>query len=714
MSNELSAVARQQARDAVTERELEDLRRRAVVSVSLGLVAMTLSMPLMSARAPHTVHTGDPVMEWAMTRLEPWLERGLPWLYRVPPDSLRWLLLALTLVVMTWAGRRFFVSGFRALVHRVPDMNSLVAVGTGAAFLYSVVATVWPALMTAGGVAPDVYYEAVIIIIGLVLAGRALESKATRETTVALRHLVTLQPSTASIVEGGGERRVPIAEVARGLIVLVRPGERIPVDGVVIDGTATVDESMLTGESMPVTKRTGDAVTGGTLNRSGAIRLRATSVGPDGMLAQIVRLMRDAQASRAPLQDVADRVSALFVPAVLAVSLATTIGWALASPGSGLVRALSCGVAVLIIACPCAMGLAVPTAVMVATGRAGRLGVLVKGGAPLQRLGDVTSVVLDKTGTVTEGHPRVTEVKSWGGDDAELLRLASAVEAISEHPLAAAIVREAGSRGIVVPPATGFRSEPGQGAAATVEGWRVSVGNAVWLGAHGIGDPVLELEAERVASAGGTPVLVAAEPAPAKPAPGVVRGVIGVADTPRETAVSAVEALRHLGVEVRMLTGDRAATARAVAHEVGIETVEAELRPADKVAAIRRVQERGHVVAMAGDGTNDAPSLAQADVGIAMGTGTDVALDAADVALLRPDLRLLATTIRLSRAATRVMKQNLFWAFAYNVVMIPVAAGALYPAFGVLLSPVLASAAMALSSVTVVGNSLRLRRLSIS
>jgi Cu+-exporting ATPase len=712
ISNELSAVARQRARDAESEQELLDLRRKAVVSVTLGVVAMVVSMPLMSAGAGHGAH-GDPVMAWVMARLGPGLARALPALYRVPPDALRWMLFGLTLLVMAWAGRRFYVNGLRALLHGVPDMNSLVALGTGAAFLYSAVATVWPTLLAARGVAPDVYYEAVVIIIGLVLAGRALESTATRETSAALRHLVALQPTTAAVVDGDRERRVPIAEVSRGVIVLIRPGERIPVDGVVIDGTTAVDESMLTGESIPVTRQVGDAVTGGTINQGGAIRLRATTVGPDGMLAQIVRLMRDAQASRAPLQDLADRVSAVFVPAVLALSAGTTIVWALVSPGSGLVRALTAAVAVLIIACPCAMGLAVPTAVMVGTGRAGRLGVLVKGGAPLQRLGEVTTIILDKTGTVTEGRPRVTDLIPFGGDEVELLRFAAGVEAISEHPLAAAIVREAGSRAIAVPAATGFHSEPGLGAAATVEGRRVLVGNAAWLRAGGVEDPPLEREAERLASDGRTPVLVAVEPAPTATTAGALRGVIGVADTPRASGKSAVGALRDLGLEVRMLTGDRTATARAVAREVGIEQVEAELRPAGKVAVIARAQREGHVIAMVGDGTNDAPALALADVGIAMGSGTDIALDAADVALLRPELGLLATAIRLSRAATRVMKQNLFWAFAYNVVMIPVAAGALYPAFGVLLSPVLASAAMALSSVTVVGNSLRLRRVSI-
>jgi Cu+-exporting ATPase len=510
IAKEASAVARQQARDAQSEREFEELRRKAVVSVVLGAVAMAISMPLMSAHAPHAAGAGDPLMAWVMGWLGPPLQRAAPWLYRVPGDVLRWVLFGLALMVMTWGGRRFYVKGLRALVHRVPDMNSLVALGTGAAFLYSVVATAWPDLLAAGGVAPDVYYEAVIVIIGLVLAGRALESRATRETTVALRQLIALQPSTAAVIEGDDERRVPISAVARGQVVLVRPGERIPVDGVVVGGTGTVDESMLTGESIPVLKREADAVTGGTLNQTGALRLRATSVGPDGTLAQIVRLMRDAQASRAPLQDVADRVSAVFVPIVLGLSAATVIAWLVASPEAGLVKAMSCGVAVLIIACPCAMGLAVPTAVMVATGRAGRLGVLVKGGAALQRLGEVTAVLLDKTGTVTEGRPRVTEVTTVRGDASELLRLAAGVEAVSEHPLAAAVVAGAGAasgrraRGHRLPQ----RAWPRGGRRR--RGRRVVVGNASWLRANGMADAALELEAERLAAEGCTPVLVGA------------------------------------------------------------------------------------------------------------------------------------------------------------------------------------------------------------
>ena len=657
-------------------------------------------------------------MSWAMHWVEPALRRGMPWAYEIPAAVLQWVLLGLSVLVMSWAGRRIYASGLRALAHRVPDMNSLVAVGTGAAFGYSVLATIAPHWLTSGGVAPDVYFEAVIIIVALVLAGRALEARATRETSRALRQLAGLQPSFASRIDGAEEHRVAISDVPRGAIVLVRPGERIPLDGVVVEGGSTVDESMLTGESMPVGKQPGDSVIGGTLNQGGVLQCRVTSVGPDAALAQIVRLMRDAQTSRAPIQHLADRVSAIFVPAVMVASLLPGAVWAVfGAEGDGL-RALAAAVAVLIIACPCAMGLAVPTAVMVAMGRAGRLGALLKGGEALQRAAEVTTVTVDKTGTLTEGKPRVVDVRALDGQEARLLAVAAAVERGSEHPLAGAIVAAARERGGAVLTAGDFTSEPGRGATALVDGLRVHVGSAEWLRAGGVLDAAIEAEAQQVAARGWTPVLVASveRTAEGAGAPGhaMLRGVIAVTDTVRPGAPAAVAALQRLGLEVIMLCGDRRATAEAVGRALGIGRVEGDLRPADKVAAVKRLQAEGRVVAMLGDGTNDAPALAQADVGVAMGSGTDVALDAADIALLRPDLGVLALTLTLARGALVVMKQNLFWAFAYNVVMIPVAAGVLYPAYGVMLSPVLASAAMTLSSVTVVLNSLRLRRIRLS
>ena len=700
-SVETSAVAAQEARDQAQQHEFEALRLRAWVSGILGLVAMTISMPLMATGgAPHAHGaSADPLMQWSMERLAPSLQAVAPWLFVTSRAALLWTLCALTTVVILWAGRRFYVSGVRALVHRVPDMNSLVAVGTGAAFVYSALATAWPSLLTSAGVAPDVYYEAVIIIIALVLAGRAMEARARRQSSAALRQLASLQPSSATVVTGAEERIVPIDGIKPGDVVLVRPGERVPVDGQILDGASAVDESMLTGEGMPVAKAAGDPVTGGTINRTGAIRFRATRVGPDSTLAHIVRLMRDAQASRAPIQQLADRVSAVFVPVVMGISAVTVMVWLIAGGDGAVVRACATGVAVLIIACPCAMGLAVPTAVMVATGRGSQAGVLLKGGEALQRTGEVTTVVVDKTGTVTEGRPAVTTINAYGTSEDALLQVAASVERLSEHPIAQAIVQAANARGVPLLDARDFDSEPGRGVAATLADTRVFIGTADWLARHGIEvDASAILAVSRQAQ---TPVCVAMRDR--------VVGVLGVADPLRPSSAGAIRDLRALGLRVVMLTGDRRATAEAIAAQAGITDVMAEVLPQAKVDAVAALQARGEVVMMVGDGINDAPALAKADVGVAMGSGTDVAIEAADVALMRGDLRALVSAIRLSRAAMRTMKQNLFWAFVYNAIGIPVAAGALYPAFGILLSPILASAAMAFSSVSVVTNSLRLK-----
>jgi Cu+-exporting ATPase len=712
---EATAVAEQEARDLAQLHEFLELKRKAIVAGFLGIVAMVLSMPLMGREglADHGAHTtvvADPFMRWTMARLTPPLEAVAPWLYDLNPRWLAYPLLAITLFVMLWAGRHFYVNGFKSLRHGAPDMNTLVAVGTGAAFAYSLVATVAPLLFVRGGVMPDVYYEAVIIIIALVLAGRALEARARRQTASALRALVALQPTTALVVDGHSEHEVPIDQVRPGAVVLVRPGERVPVDGEVMEGATAVDESMLTGESLPVAKHRGDRVIGGTINRTGAIRFRATAVGPDSVLAHIVRLMRDAQASRAPIQQLADRVSAVFVPTVMIIAAVTFVIWLVAADTAPLVRAFAAAVSVLIIACPCAMGLAVPTAVMVATGRGAALGVLIKGGEALQRAGEVTTVVLDKTGTVTEGRPAVAAVWTPAGTreyEEQMLRQAAGVEAVSEHPLADAIVRSVRERSLLFPVATDFASEPGQGVVATIDGHRVVVGNAAWLRAHGVDPSAASSALEAFARAGNTTVLVGiAENADDK---GRLEGAIVVADPVRDTAREAVAALRSLGLDVVMLTGDMRPTAEAVAAQVGIDRVIAEVLPEGKVLEVRRLQQEGAVVAMVGDGINDAPALAQADVGLAIGTGTDVALDAADIAVMRPDLRAVVAAMRLSRRTMKTMRQNLFWAFVYNVIGIPVAAGALYPAYGILLSPILASAAMAFSSVSVVSNSLRLK-----
>ncbi|MCL4867007.1 MAG: copper-translocating P-type ATPase, partial [Gemmatimonadales bacterium] len=587
------------------------------------------------------------------------------------------------------------------------DMNTLVAVGTGAAFLYSVVATVAPELFTSRGLMPDVYYEAVIIIIALILTGNAFEARAKGRTAVALRALVQLQPTTARVAGEAGEVDVPVESVRRGDTVVVRPGERIPVDGEVLEGRSAVDESMLTGESIPVEKSVGDRVIGGTINGTGGFRFRATTLGADSVLSRIVTLRRDAQGSRAPIQKLADRISGVFVPVVLQVAIVTFVAWFVLADTAPLVRGIAASVAVLIIACPCAMGLAVPTAVMVATGRGATLGVLIKGGEALQRAGDVSTIVLDKTGTVTEGRPVVTDLvrapQRATGDlsDRDLLRLVASLEGASEHPLAAAIVAHARAEGIGFGRVEAFESATGRGAVGIVDGRAVAAGNAALLADYAIDPEPMAAEVARLAGEGKTPMFLVVD--------GVLEGVIAVADPIRATSAEAIAGFHAMGLEVVMLTGDNAATAGAIARQAGIDRVVAGVLPAGKVAEIQRLQGLGRVVAMVGDGINDAPALAQADIGMAIGGGTDIAAEAADVVLMRGDLGSAADAIRLSRRTMRIMKQNLFWAFLYNTIGIPIAAGVLFPASGVLLSPILASGAMAFSSVSVVGNSLRLR-----
>jgi len=717
----IEAEAERERRDA---RDAASLVRRAAVSVGLGAVAMVVSMPLM-APAGHAVHgVADPFMRWSMESLSPALQQALPWLYTVPRAWLLAGLLVASVTVMAWAGRAFYVLGAKALWHRVPDMNSLVAVGTGAAFLYSLAATFRPDWLVRRGVSPDVYYEAVIIIVALVLAGRALEARARGRTAAALRGLVALQPATALRVGPAGDEEVPLEQVRIGDLVLVRPGGRVPVDGVVVEGSAAVDESLITGESLPVTRDAGQRVIGGTIARGGALRVRVTAAGGSGVLAQIVRLMHDAQTSRAPMQHLADRVSGVFVPSVMVLSLATFAGWLLLGGPAVAVQGAAAAVAVLIIACPCAMGLAIPTAVMVAMGRGAERGVLIKGGEALERAGQVTTVVLDKTGTVTEGRPDVVEMSPPdAADRARALPWVVAVERLSEHPLAEAIVRAAddgGDSGAVAD----FVSEPGGGVTATVGGRRVVAGHRAFLEGHGVDTTVLAPDIARLGGRGRTVVVAALGPAGASlggevPARGVPSRqdwtfvVFAIADRLRPTSRHAIDALKALGLDVVMLSGDAQDTADVIAREAGVTRVIAGVRPEGKVVEIRQLQQDGAVVAMVGDGVNDAPALAQADVGIAMASGSDVAVDAAGIALLRGDLTAVVAAIQLSRRTVRVMRQNLFWAFGYNVIGIPIAAGVLYPAFGILLSPVLASAAMAISSVSVVSNSLRLRRTTI-
>jgi Cu+-exporting ATPase len=701
-----TAFEEQEARDRGQGEEFRELRLKAGVSFAVAMVAMIVSMPLMAGGA-HGNHgpVGDPFMHWTMGRLNPLLEGAFPWLYRLPAPVLSYGLLALTVGVMAWAGRHFYTRAWAAFRHHSADMNTLVAVGTGAAFLYSVVATAAPGLFLSRGLNPDVYYEAVVFIIALILMGNALEARAKRQTSSALRSLVQLQPKTARVLRDGAEADVPVEEVRHGDVVVVRPGERIPVDGEVVSGGSAVDESMLTGESLPVEKGPGDRVIGATINRTGAFRYRATTLGADSVLAQIVKLMRDAQGSRAPIQRLADRVSGVFVPVVLSIAIATFVIWFVAADAAPGVRAFSAAVAVLIIACPCAMGLAVPTAVMVSTGKGAELGVLIKGGEALQRAGDIRTVVLDKTGTITEGRPTVTDLVTtpgWDGREDELLRLVASVESSSEHPLADAIVRRAKDAGLALAEAESFQSITGRGAMGVVDGRAVVIGNEALMADYGLRVDALADAAARLTGEAKSPVFVDVD--------GELAGLLAVADPIKASSREAIGQLRRMGLQVVMLTGDNQRTAEAVARQAGVDRVVAGVLPEGKVAEIRRLQEAGQVVAMVGDGINDAPALAQADVGIAIGTGTDVAIEASDVTLMRGDLRGVASAIALSRATMRTMKQNLFWAFIYNVVGIPVAAGVLYPGLGLLLSPILASAAMAFSSVSVVGNSLRLRR----
>ena len=695
-----TAAEEQEAQDAAREHEFRELRAKAIVSLVAGAIAMLFSMPLM---ARHTGTSPDPFMMWVSNRVNPLIESAFPWLYGLSSSVLLGVLLVLTLVTMLWAGRHFYTGSWRAFRHHSANMDTLIAVGTGAAFLYSLVATFAPGVFTGHGLSPDVYYEAVIIIIALILTGNALEARAKHRTAAALRGLANLQPRTARVERNGAEVDVPIAELAAGEVVIVRPGERVPVDGEITAGGSAVDESMLTGESMPVEKTVGSRVIGGTVNRTGSFRLRATTLGRDSVLARIVTLMREAQGSRAPIQRLADRISAVFVPTVISIAIGTFVVWYLVTGGTGTVRAFAAAVAVLIIACPCAMGLAVPTAVMVATGRGAERGVLIKGGEALERAGKVDTVVLDKTGTVTEGRPAVTDIRPADGfDEDTLLALVAAVERASEHPVADAIVSAASARGLPPSQVANFESVTGKGVRGTVNGRRVLAGSARMLEEDGVPHSALGSQLAALSSTGRTVILVAVDGQPA--------GVVAVEDPVKASSREGLAAMRELGLDLVLLTGDNAETGQAIAKQVGIGRVVAGVLPEGKVAEVKRLQAAGHVVAMAGDGVNDAPALAQADIGIAMGTGTDIAMDAGDVTLMRGDLAGVADAVRLSRRTMRTMKQNLFWAFVYNVVGIPVAAGVLYPAFGVLLSPVIASAAMAMSSVSVVSNSLRLRR----
>jgi Cu+-exporting ATPase len=666
----------QDGEKTVRDREIRRLRTKLVVGA-------LLSVPLMLGSFPESF---------------PWLPQLL---------TRHAMLFILATPVHLWVGWQFHRGAWAALRHRTADMNTLVSVGTSAGYLYSVLVTFAPGLFVGGGLSGGVYFETVAILHTLIILGRYLEARAKGRTSEAIKTLMGLQARTARVIRQGEELDVPAEEVGVGDLVVVRPGEKIPVDGIVVDGASAVDESMLTGESLPVEKRTGAEVFGATLNRTGTFRFRATKVGGATVLAQIIKLVEEAQSSKPPIQQLADRIAEVFVPAVIALAILSSGVWLVWGPAPAVLFALSTFMAVLLIACPCAIGLAAPTAVMVGIGKGAEHGILFRGAEALEMASKVTTIVLDKTGTLTRGEPSVTDVVPVNGMTAErLLRFAASAERGSEHPLGEAIVKRAKADGLGLATVQGFSAIPGHGIRAEVDEHgvllEVLLGNLKLMTDEGVSVGGVAREAERLADEGKTPMFVAVERKPV--------GLVAVADTLKPESADAVRAFHRLGLEVAMITGDNRRTAQAIARQLGIEQVLAEVLPQAKADEVKRVQAEGKAVAMVGDGINDAPALAQADVGIAIGTGTDVAMEASDVTLITGDLRAIVIAIALSKRTMRTIKQNFFWAFVYNSVLIPVAAGVLYPVAGILLSPVLAGAAMAGSSVSVVTNSLRLRR----
>jgi Cu+-exporting ATPase len=691
------------AHDRRVRTELAALRNKLIVSLVLSGAIMVLMFAEMAALRSGTM------------------------LSRQALFAIAFLQLILATPVQFWAGRQFYVAAIGAARHRTANMSTLVAVGTSAAYGFSVLALADYALQlgllptsgTHGG--PQVYFDTSAMVIGLILLGKYLETRAKSQTNAAIKRLMGMQAKTARVVRGGSELDVPIEQVVVGDLLVVRPGERIPVDGSLVSGYSSVDESMITGEPIPVEKHEGDEVIGATINKTGSFRFEATRVGRDTALAQIVRLIQEAQGSQAPIQRLADRVSAYFVPFVIRVAIVTGLIWLLFGPEPQISYALVTFVTVLIIACPCAMGLATPTAIMVGTGKGAEHGILIRSAVALETAHDLDTIILDKTGTITAGEPRVTGIvaaarAATAGTDRELrdptgallspedaaLRLAASAEKGSEHPLGEAIVESARERGLELSQASGFQAIPGHGIEADVDGTHVVLGNSKLMADRGIGVGELASRAEDLSSLGNTTMFVAADDR--------LLGIVAVADTVKEGSEDAVRELQAMGLDVWMITGDNARTAGAIARQVGIEHVMADVLPEGKAAKVKELQQNGRVVAMVGDGINDAPALAQADVGMAIGTGTDVAMESADITLMRGALDGIVTAIRLSRATMRTIRQNLFWAFAYNIVLIPVAMGVLYPAFGILLNPMMAAAAMAMSSVTVVTNALRLRK----
>ena len=662
-------------------REIQVLRNRVIFAAALGFSILALSFG--------ASFTGKPYLLWALAS-----------------------------PVQFWAGWRFYRGAWGALRHRTADMNTLIAVGTSAAYFYSMVAVLSPSLFAAPGLEPHLYFDTSAVIIALILLGRFLEARARGQTSEAIKKLIGLQPRTALVVRDGREVEIPVDEVQVGDLILVRAGERVPVDGIIRRGYSSVDESMITGESIPVEKKVGDEVIGATINRTGSFEFEATKVGKDTTLAQIIRLVEEAQGSKTPIQRLADVIASYFVPIVIGIAIVTFTIWYLVGPAPALTFALLNFVAVLIIACPCALGLATPTAIMVGTGKGAEYGILIKSAEALERSNRISAVLLDKTGTLTQGEPRVTEViavPSFSQD--EVLRLAASAEYGSKHPLAEAIVKASQEKKLELSPASDFSAIPGHGVEASVEEKKLVLGNLRLMKERGLSLNRLEEEAERLWAKGKTVMFLGID--------SQVVGIIALADTVKPNAKQTVAELHKMGIEVVMLTGDNRRTAEAIAQEVEIDRVLAEVLPEHKAQQVKKLQDEGKIVAMVGDGINDAPALAQADIGIAIGTGSDVAMETGDITLISGDLRGIVTAISLSQRTIRTIKQNLFWAFAYNSALIPVAAGALYFAFaqtGIpsglhfvlgdygFLNPILAAAAMAASSITVVSNSLRLRR----
>ncbi len=658
----LAEGAEESVAGADGETEVADARRRLVVAAVLTLPVFVLAMVVDA----------------------------------MPPNPLVWVEFALTAVVMFWAGSRIFKSAWGAVANRASDMDVLIAVGTLTAFIYSTVAAVL-------GMS-HVYFETAAVIVTLILLGRFLEARARSHTSDAIRKLLDLQPRMARVIRDGDEIDLPVEEVRVGDLIRVRPGEKVPVDGVVREGASAVDESMITGESVPAEKSPGSEVIGATINRTGGFVFEATRVGKDTALAQIVQMVRQAQATKAPLQRLADVVASYFVPIVVCIAVATFAIWFIFGPAPAGAFALLNAVAVLIIACPCALGLATPTSITVGTGKGAESGVLIRSAEALETAGRISTVVLDKTGTITRGEPSLTDVVAQGGEH-ELLGLAASCERASEHPIAQAIVRAAQERDIALDEPAEFEAFPGGGVKASVRGRNVVIGNSKLLRERGIATDMLEDQIQALENQGKTVVVVAVD--------GAAQGLLAVADTIKRGSREAIAALKRMGIEVVMITGDNERTARAVAAEVGIDEVIAEVLPADKALRVRDLRSQAKIVAMVGDGINDAPALVEADVGIAIGTGTDIAIESADITLISGELRGVVTAIDLSRATVRNIKQNLFFAFIYNTIGIPIAAGVLYPAFGLLLNPMIAAAAMAASSVSVVSNALRLRRFRV-